>query len=81
MDKDIQSFSQMEKELIAKHHGKVGVFYKGKLVSLDKDFDIALNKAIKNRGKEFFVHHLYTVEEQSSGMLVVLTGKTHLIPA
>lgn len=69
----MQSFSRMEKELIAKHHGKVVVFYKGKLVSLDKDFDIALNKAIKKTGgKEFFVHHLYTVEEQSAGILVVV---------
>lgn len=73
MNKDIEAFSKMENKLIRKHHGKVVVFYKGKLVVVNKDFDKALNKAIKKtRGREFFVHHLYTVEEQSAGILIVV---------
>ncbi len=73
MDRNIENFQKVEKELILKHHGKVAVFYKGKLVTIDKDFDKALNNAIKKtKGKEFFVHHLYTVEEQSAGILIVV---------
>lgn len=73
MDRNIEAFQRIEKELVAKHHGKVAVFYKGKLVTIEKDFDRALNKAIKKtHGKEFFVHHLYTVEEQSAGILIVI---------
>ena len=70
---NIEAFERMEKNLLLKHHGKVVIFYKGKLVTIDKDFDRALNKAMKKtRGKEFFVHHLYTVEEQSAGILIVV---------
>ncbi len=67
MDENIESFLKMEKELIAKHHGKVVVFYKGELVAIDKDFKRAMDKARKKtNGKEFFVHDLYTPEEMSN---------------
>ena len=73
MDKNIESFQKIEKELILKHHGKIVVFHKGKLITVDEDFDRALNRAIKKtKGKEFFIHHLYTVEEQSAGILIVI---------
>lgn len=70
---NIEAFERMEKNLLLKHHGKVVVFYKGKLVTIDKDFDRAINKAReKTKGKEFFVHELYSPEEISSAILIVI---------
>lgn len=70
MDKDIQAYFKMEGELIRKYHGKYAVFYKGRLVAVDKKLRNAMRKAEKKTGaNKFFVHPLYTAEEQGNAIL------------
>lgn len=72
MDKDIQAYFKMEKELVRKHHGKYAVFFNGKLVAVDKTLSNAMKKAEKKTGaKEFFVHPLYAIEEQTNAIIVI----------
>ncbi len=67
---DIQAYSEMQNELLKRHHGKVAVFYRGKLVALEKEIDAALRIAKRKTGaREFFVRELYTPEEQASAIL------------
>lgn len=73
MKEDVEAYLRMQKELILKHHGKTAVFSKGKLIAVEKDLAKALKKARKKtKGKEFFVAELYTPEEQSAAILVIL---------
>lgn len=73
MDKNIQAYFKMEKELVRKYHGKYAVFHNGKLVSVDKNLGTAVEKAEKKTGaKEFFVHPLYTIEEQTNAIIVIM---------
>ena len=70
MEKDIEAFLKMEKELIRKHHGKIAVFSKGNLIVLEKDLRKALEKARKKtKEKTLFIAELYTPEEQAAGIL------------
>ena len=55
---------KMKDELIREHHGKVAVFYKGRLVTVQDDVERAINYARKKtHGRDFFVQELYTPEE------------------
>ncbi|MBI2547360.1 MAG: hypothetical protein HYW23_02845 [Candidatus Aenigmarchaeota archaeon] len=70
MDKDIQAYFKMERGLIRKHRGKYAVFYNGKPVAIEKKLDVALEKAKKKTGaREFFVHLLYPLEEQTNAIV------------
>ncbi len=69
-NENLQAYLQMQDELIRKHHGKVAVFYKGRLVTVQADVEKAINYAKrKTHGKDFFVKELYTPEEQASAIL------------
>lgn len=60
----------MQDELIRKHHGKVAVFYKGKLVTVQEDLQKAIKYAKrKTHGRDFFVMELYKPEEQAAAIL------------
>lgn len=70
---NINAFMKVQNELIRKHHGKVAVFCKGKLIVIEKDLRKALKKARrKTKEKEIFVAELYTPEEQSAAILIVI---------
>jgi len=73
MKEDIEAYLRMQKELIAKHHGKVAVFSKGKLIVIDRNLRMALKKARKrSKSKNIFVAELYTPEEQTAAILIVV---------
>ena len=73
MNRDIESFLKLEKELIAKHHGKTAIFSGGKLIVIEKDLKRALKMAReKSKSKEIFIAELYTPEEQTAAILVVI---------
>lgn len=73
MDKDIKAFLKIEKDLIAKYYGRYAVFHNGKVVSIDKNFKKAMERARKKTGaRDFFVHQLYTAEEQSNAIIVIM---------
>lgn len=73
MDRNIQSFLKMEKDLISKHHGKTAIFSNGKLIVIEKDLRKALKKAReKSKSKNIFIAELYTPEEQTAAILVVI---------
>ncbi|MBI2084803.1 MAG: hypothetical protein HYT70_04320 [Candidatus Aenigmarchaeota archaeon] len=70
MDKDIEAYFKMEKELVRKHRGKYAVFYNGKPVAIEKKLDKALEKARKKTGaRRFFVHPLYPFKEQVNAIV------------
>ncbi len=70
MDRDIQAYFKMEKELVRRHRGKYAVFYNGKPVAIEKNLSIALKKAKKKTGaREFFVHPLYPFKEQVNAIV------------
>ena len=70
MNESLEAYMQMQDELIRKHHGKVALFYQGKLVTVQKDMQKAIDYARrKTGGKDFFVKELYTPEEQASAIL------------
>lgn len=70
MDRDIEAYFKMEKDLIRKHRGKYAVFYKGKPVAIEKKLDKALEKAKKKTGeRRFFVHLLYPLKEQTNAIV------------
>ena len=70
VNESLQAYMQMQDELIRKHRGKVAVFYQGKLVTVQKDMQKAIDYARrKTGGKDFFVKELYTPEEQASAIL------------
>ena len=70
VNENLQAYVQMQDELIRKHHGKIAVFHKGKLVTVQKDLERAINYAKKKTGgKDFFVKELYTPVEQASAIL------------
>jgi hypothetical protein len=69
IEKNIEAFLKMEKELIRKHHGKIAVFSKGNLILVEKDLRKALEKAKKTKEKTLFIAELYTPEEQAAGIL------------
>jgi hypothetical protein len=71
-DKNIQAYLRMRDELVRKHHGKVAVFYKGNLITVQEDIEKAIKYAKKKtQGRDFFVEELYTPEEKASTILVV----------
>lgn len=73
MDKNIQAFLKIEKELIARHHGKTAIFSNGNLIVIEKDLRKALKKArVKSKSKEIFIAELYTPQEQTAAILVVI---------
>ena len=70
MNESLEAYMRMQDELIRKHRGKVAVFYQGKLVTVQKDMQKAIDYARrKTGGKDFFVKELYTPEEQASAIL------------
>jgi len=70
MEKDIEAFLKMEKELIRRHHGKIAIFSKGNFILVEKDLRKALEKARKKtKKKTLFIAELYTPEEQAAGIL------------
>lgn len=69
-DQNLQAYLRMRDELIRKHHGKVAVFYKGKLVTVQDDLEKAVDYAKKKtHGRDFFVKELYTPQEEASAIL------------
>ncbi len=69
-DQNLQAYLKMQNELIRKYHGRVAVFYKGRLVTVQDDIEKAIDYAKrKTRGKDFFVKELYTPQEQASAIL------------
>ena len=45
LNENLEAYSKLQDELIRKYHGKVAVFYRGKLVVIDKDLKRAIEKA------------------------------------
>ncbi len=68
-NKNMEAFHKMEKELIAKHHGKTAIFCDGKLTAIGKDINDAIKKANIPKKKEIFVRELYKPEEQTEAIL------------
>ncbi len=69
-DENLQAFMKVKDELIRKHHGKVAVFYRGRLVTVQDDVGMAVSYARKKtHGRDFFVQELYTPEEQAAAIL------------
>jgi hypothetical protein len=69
-DENLQAYLRMQDELIRKHHGKVAVFYKGRLVTVKDDAGKAISYAKKKtHGRDFFVKELYKPEEQAAAIL------------
>ncbi len=70
VDENLQAYLKMEDELIRKHHGKVAIFYQGKLVTVQEDVEKAINYAKKKtHGRDFFVKELYSPQEQATAIL------------
>jgi hypothetical protein len=69
-DENLQAYLRMQDELIRKHHGKVAIFYKGGLVTVQDDIEKAISYAKKKtQGRDFFVKELYKPEEQAAAIL------------
>jgi hypothetical protein len=69
-DENLRAYMEAKDELIRKHHGKVAVFYKGRLVTVQDDVEEAIAYAKKKtHGRDFFVQDLYTPEEQAAAIL------------
>lgn len=68
-NKNMEAYHQMEKELLAKYHGKTAVFYDGKLVAIGDDVEDAIKKAKIPKDKEVFVRELFTLKEQTEAIL------------
>lgn len=70
MDENLHAYLDMQDELVRKHHGKIAVFYKGKLVTVQTDIEKAIDYARrKTHGRDFFIKELYRPEEQASAIL------------
>ena len=70
VDQNLQAYLKMQDELIRKHHGKVAVFYRGRLVTVQDGMEKAISYAKKKtRGTDFFVKELYKPEEQTAAIL------------
>jgi hypothetical protein len=70
VEENVQVYERMRDELVKKHHGKVAVFYRGELVTVQDDVESAIAFAKKRtRGKDFFVQPLYSPEEQAASIL------------
>jgi hypothetical protein len=70
VDENLRAYLRMRDELVREHHGKVAVFYEGKLVTIQDDVEKAINHAKKKtRGRDFFVEELYSPEERAAAIL------------
>ncbi|HVC26530.1 MAG TPA: hypothetical protein VND40_00060 [Nitrososphaerales archaeon] len=70
VDENLEVYLKMRDQLVREHHGKVAVFYQGKLVTVHEDVEKAINHAKKTtHGRDFFVGELFSPEEQAANML------------
>lgn len=68
-NKNMEAYRQMEKDLLAKYHGKTAVFCDGELVAIGDDVGDAIKKAKVPKEKEIFVRELFTLKEQTEAIL------------
>jgi hypothetical protein len=70
VEENFKAYLRMRDELVRKHHGKVAVFYQGKLVTIQDDLETAIDHAKKKtHGRDFFVEELYSPEERAAAIL------------
>ncbi len=70
VDENLQAYLGMRDELVRKHHGKVAVFYQGRLVTVQDDVEKAIAYAKKKtNGRDFFVEELFSPQDRAAAIL------------